>query len=115
MSDSQYTPAWNAPGWSQNMLRHPAPMQQIPIRPPLQQAMGPQGPLPAQSLFAGMTPAQLFWLQQLMGRNIGAPAPASQVNPWLIQQLLAGPQGAISPDTQEALGMMGMPALGAQP
>lgn len=111
-SDSQYTPAWNAPGWSQNLLRHPAPLQQIPRPSPLQQAMGPQGPLPGQSLFAGLNPAQLFWLQQLMGKNVGQPTPAGgQVNPWLIMQLLAGPQGAVSPDTAEAYGMMGLPPL----
>jgi len=103
MSGSQYTPAWNAPGWSSNMLRHHATPQQIPFPEPLQQVMGPQGPLPGQGLFASLTPAQLFWLQQLMGRNVGQPAPASAVNPWQIMQLLQGQQAAVAPDAMEGL------------
>jgi len=103
MADS-YTPAWDAPGWT-NMLRQHAPMQQIPVPHPLQQAMGPQGPLPGQGLFASLTPAQLFWLQQLMGRNVGQPAPASAVNPWQIMSLLQGPQEAVAPNAMEGLPM----------
>ena len=93
----QFTPAWNAPGWS-NMLRQHAPLQQIPVPRPLQQVLGPQGPLAGQSLFAALTPAQLFWLTQLMGRNVGQSVPASPVDPWQMMQLLQGPQAAVGQD-----------------
>lgn len=104
MSGSQnqpWTPVWNTPAWTRNMLR-PAPIQQIPLQGRVPQAAVPPGPLPGAQLFAGLTPMQAFWLQHLMGQNVGMPGAASQINPWLMMQLAQGPQTAIPEGGQNA-------------
>ena len=51
--------------------------------------------LPAASLFAGLTPAQSFWLQHLMGQGEGQPAAGGVVDPYWAMMMLGGDQSAV--------------------